>query len=80
MELTGPGLISKIYFRNPEKYKGTLLSRKIYHPESTRISKYKNYKEILQTNGYRRIHHSYATWLKNNKKVASLIPKVFFCK
>lgn len=62
LKLTGPEFISKIYFNNPEKYHGTLVSRNIFHPNSD-MNKMNNYKDFLLKTGSRGIHHCEGSWL-----------------
>lgn len=75
LELTGPSFITKIYFRNPQKYKGTLSLRHIFHPSSDMGAK-KNYKEILMKNGSHGIHHCEGSWLTTKNPVKYLVSKI----
>ena len=75
LKLTGPQYITRIYFKNKEKYQGSLPSRDIFHPISD-IGQIQNYKEILLKNGSRGIHHCEGSWLTTKNPIAYLISKI----
>ena len=75
LKLTGPEFITRIYFKHPDKYRGTLLQRNIFHP-STDMEKTNNYKSILMERGSRGIHHCEGTWLKTKNPFMNLISKI----
>lgn len=64
LKLTGPVFISKIYFKNPEKYNAFLVPKKVYHPDKKFIPK-ENYQQELLANGTRGIHHCVGSWIKS---------------
>lgn len=63
LKLTGPEFISKIYFREPEKYKGTLIAKHIFHSSIDDVGKDIYYKEFLIIKGVRGVHHCEGSWL-----------------
>ena len=63
LNLTGPGFISDIYFKNHGKYNASLPSRKIFHPNHISLEN-SNYKELLEKDGCRGIHHCEGSWIK----------------
>lgn len=75
LQLTGPEFISKIYFNNPEKYKGTLVPREIFHPNSD-LAMRKGYKETLIEQGSRGIHHCEGSWLSKKHPLHHLLSKI----
>ena len=63
LKLTGPAFISNIYFKAPEKYKGFLVPKNVYHPDDRSITK-KNHQKAFERSGTRGIHHCKGSWIK----------------
>lgn len=74
LKLTGPDFISEIYYKSPEKYKGYLVPKNIYHPDNKLVKK-NNYKKGLETKGSMGIHHCQGTWLKDNNSLINIISR-----
>jgi mannosyltransferase OCH1-like enzyme len=74
LKFTGPDFISKIYFKNPQKYNGHLVPKSIYHPDNTLINQ-PNYRRNLREIGTRGIHHCQGSWLKENNSIMNIVSR-----
>ena len=72
LNLTGPGFISDIYFKAPNRYNGTLVEKKVFHPDNSFLKK-KNYKKLLLEKGSWGIHHCNGSWLKENNSLINYL-------
>jgi mannosyltransferase OCH1-like enzyme len=77
LKLTGPEFITSVYFKNPEKYNGTMLARNIFHPPSE-TSQRSNYKNMLIKSGTRGIHHCEGSWLDTKNPFKYVMSKIKF--
>lgn len=74
LNLSGPEFITDIYFKNPGKYNASLPSKKIFHPDNI-FPKNTNYKEVLEKEGSRGIHHCEGSWLKEDNSLINILSR-----
>lgn len=75
LKLTGPEMISRIYFKNPQKYSAYLPSKNTYHPPGN-MKSVENYRDILLKTGSMGIHHCEGSWLATRQPLVYLLTKI----